>query len=81
MNNESSIKAKIFLYKSTDLVLFIVVFGWGIYATIHAENRPLIAITAMAALFVVNLVGRWSYTQVAILKGKLREIERLKPKF
>ena len=79
--SESAIKTKIILYKSIDLVLFVVVFGWGIHATINAENRPLVAILAMAALFGVNVIGRWTFTRVAILKGKLREIERLKPKF
>ena len=79
--SESAIKTKILLYKSLDMLLFILVFGWGIHATINAENRPLVAILAMVALFGVNVIGRWSFTRVAILKSKLRDIERLKPKF
>lgn len=74
--SSSDIKLKIFLLRAMDWVAFIGVLVWGVYATINAENRPFAALLALIGLGLVNQLGRWTFSKIAILKSNLRHLEK-----
>lgn len=74
--NPGSIKTKIFILQLIDWLLLIGVMGGGIYAVLHSENRPLIAVLALIGLVFVNQFGQWSLTKIAAHRHDLKKIQR-----
>ena len=72
----ASIRSKIIILRLFDWLMLIIVFSAGIYFTINSEYRLIPAILAVIALGIVNQIGRWIFTKIAVLKVELKNVER-----
>lgn len=72
----ASIRSKILILRVIDWILLFSVFSAGIYFTLNSEYRLIPALIAVFALMVVNQIGRWIYTKIAVLKVELKNVER-----
>jgi hypothetical protein len=71
-----TIKTKIFILRLIDWLLLLGVMGGGIYAILNSENRPLMAVLALAGLIIVNQFGHWSLTKIAAHRHTLKQLQR-----
>ena len=76
--DDTQLKIKIFLMRLLDWILLIAVFATGVYAIVYEpENGEIIALAAVAALFLVNKLGSFTNTKIASMKVNF-EIEKRK---
>lgn len=76
--DESGLKIRIFIMRAVDWMLLLAVFSTGVYAIVYSpKNGEIIALGAVAALFLVNKLGSFTNTKIASMKVNF-EIEQRK---
>ena len=76
--NEGQIKARIFLIKSVDYLLIIAVMSLAVYALNHRENMNLLMTAFLLGLMLVNRVGNFTLSKIAVLRIEMEKLKREK---
>ena len=74
--DDTGLKIRIFIMRLVDWILLLAVFSTGVYAIVYSpKNGEIIALGAVAALFLVNKLGSFTNTKIASMKVNF-EIEK-----
>ena len=75
--NTMNIRIRLYIIKSLDWLLLLVVLGVGIPAMFLAEhNRGIYAIAVLIGLALINRVGGWSLNKIAELQYTLEQAQK-----
>jgi hypothetical protein len=73
--NTGQVKARIFLLKMLDWVVFVAIVATGIYFILNSERSEIIGLGALAGLLLVSKLGDYTKQKIARLTVDL-EIEQ-----
>ncbi len=71
-----SIKVKILIIQLIDWTLLLGVFGMGIYAVLYSDDPAKYGLIALAGLWLLHMLGRYSVTKLTRLRMELAKIKK-----
>ena len=69
------IRLLIFVIRSIDWVLVVLLTAYLIYAYLHAYSANYLITVGMIGLVVIHQFGKWTITKVAYLRQTLKRLE------
>lgn len=76
MMNINQIKTRIVILKSIDTILFLSVIIMACYSTFYSSNKEVMLFYCLIGLFLVNTLGRFTSSKIALMKIQIDMTER-----